>query len=1008
MQSGNVGPAALGTNNAANGFDSSLVVANPDGTVLERLEKIQQTQADTEPVSFTPSTLGDIDEDGGRAAIAVSIVDRNTGQVASGSIDITGITYELAKSTAGGAFSTVGITQPTGATKANGLVELEFDVLAAEWAVGDTYRLKVGAVTATVGTTTYHTGTLTWAGTIVENLDVKTVVDDVDADLGEPTDAATATPFGTAGTAMSRLRGLGDDTQYIADTALATPTIDSLADQLFVAAGTPLRTFLAKPGGTDLAASKSLIDAIGNEGDAPLPLADNATAAGASSLQATIGRKDDTSLGLSAAATSTDTLARHLKGAFDRTRMPSAADNVVAAGSASLGETLGRKDDAAVYVKGVTATEMAYLKAVLDAFGLTKGTITSAAGNASFADTSLATYSTNYFRYATLLFLSGVNAGQGKVLASFTTGTGAMTTSNSFSMTPNVGDQFVILGLPQGTTNELITPSADSTSGTWMREAVGAKADTALTTVGTTASLMRYVKGLLSAGFTAVPATDSANNVGVGDATGSKADAAVYAPTATASLIAYAKALVATGIGKQSTCTSTGTTTQLNDTARTEGNSHWRGHLVIFLTGTLAGQARICTSFVSPALTFTGNTNGWTSAPQSGDSYALIPSPAAVLLVPSADATNNALTSDVVGNKGDGAAYAKSTTASLVAYAKGLLDANVSKSGSCTSVGTTTTVIDSARTEASNYWVGQYLQFLTGPNAGQARLITSWTQGTNTYLFAGYHNPWTSAPQIGDIYIIRSENGRPFLAPLADATNDTLASDVGGRKTDAAAVVASNSKSTLAYGKGAVTILGDPTADALPTITAKLGDNDDAATDPSAASGNVLSKLRGVGDNLDTIIAATDELEADVDKLSDSPLTNSETANSAYYKLANLWESEPATTLNDVSVGSGATENALDKGADTGTPRYRLDGALLNVTTLGSNTTVTFTVQAEINGTLTTLGTEVRSATGAFDLTSITSLRGIAARHLRITYVGNNAANDGAVTGTILTSKAGI
>lgn len=159
-----------------------------------------------------------------------------------------------------------------------------------------------------------------------------------------------------------------------ASLANVAPATNSLADQLYIGAAEQLRNFIAKTGGTAIAASKSLSDAIGNIGDAPIPAADNATVAGSSSLQATLGRKDDTTLGLSAAATATETMMRYLKAAFDRTRMPSVADNVVAAASASIGETTGRKDDAATNTIGSTATLVGYIKGLINR--LNQGSIT--------------------------------------------------------------------------------------------------------------------------------------------------------------------------------------------------------------------------------------------------------------------------------------------------------------------------------------------------------------------------------------------------------------------------------------------------------------------------------------------------------------------------------------------------------------------------------------------------------------------------------------------------------
>lgn len=125
--------------------------------------------------------------------------------------------------------------------------------------------------------------------------------------------------------------------------------------------------------------------------------------------------------------------------------------------------------------------------------------------------------------------------------------------------------------------------------------------------------------------------------------------------------------------------------------------------------------------------------------------------------------------------------------------------------------------------------------------------------------------------------------------------------------------------------------------------------------------------------------------------------------------LQNHWNVEAASPVADATVGSTAEENLLDKGADAGVPRYRLDAALCNVVAMGANTQITFRLKAEINGTLRQIGNDVqRSAAGAFDLLSLLGVNGgIASRHVRVTVVGNNAANGGSVDATFITSKAG-
>lgn len=50
--------------------------------------------------------------------------------------------------------------------------------------------------------------------------------------------------------------------------------------------------------------------------------------------------------------------------------------------------------------------------------------------------------------------------------------------------------------------------------------------------------------------------------------------------------------------------------------------------------------------------------------------------------------------------------------------------------------GTTTTMVDAARTEAdTNYWVGHIIRFTSGTISGQCRLITGFTPGTDTITF---------------------------------------------------------------------------------------------------------------------------------------------------------------------------------------------------------------------------------------------------------------------------------
>lgn len=88
--------------------------------------------------------------------------------------------------------------------------------------------------------------------------------------------------------------------------------------------------------------------------------------------------------------------------------------------------------------------------------------------------------------------------------------------------------------------NKLKVPSADGTANSYSRDVVGHKEDAAVETVGTTKSLMAYLKGLI--GLHNVPTADATTNTSISDVVGNKTDAGVQAVTTTKTLMAYLKA----------------------------------------------------------------------------------------------------------------------------------------------------------------------------------------------------------------------------------------------------------------------------------------------------------------------------------------------------------------------------------------------------------------------------------------------------------------------------------
>lgn len=270
------------------------------------------------------------------------------------------------------------------------------------------------------------------------------------------------------------------------------------------------------------------------------------------------------------------------------------------------------------------------------------------------------------------------------------------------------------------------------------------------------------------------------------------------------------------------------------------------------------------------------------------------------LEVPTADSTANTLERDVIGNKSDVGSAA--STASLVALARLLVDTYAATTGTADS-GTTTTMVDTERTEAAaSDLEGQMLIFTSGNNDRVGRIIVDFDPATDTITVAP---AFADAIAAGDKYVIIPADFSNALDLALNATGVAIATNsladqlYIGAAEQLRNFVAKTGGTAVVAGKSLADYIGNPTGDTLASLTAKLGDNDDAATDPSAASGNVLSKLRGAGEDLDAIysrigaptgasvsadiaavktdtaaiVLATDELEDDVNTLRDAAIS---------------------------------------------------------------------------------------------------------------------------------------
>ena len=147
------------------------------GTSLVSLSKqiLVAVGGEANQLRVIPSDSSGVEEDG-LLNFSVSLMDIDSGSVASDDIDISAISAVLYKSTGGVAFSAAGITQPT-FLKAAGNVYCDYQFLAAEWEIGDMYKLVVSGIIVTIGVDTAYVPSVTWSNLVVEELNVEAKID---------------------------------------------------------------------------------------------------------------------------------------------------------------------------------------------------------------------------------------------------------------------------------------------------------------------------------------------------------------------------------------------------------------------------------------------------------------------------------------------------------------------------------------------------------------------------------------------------------------------------------------------------------------------------------------------------------------------------------------------------------------------------------------------------------------------------------------------------------------
>ncbi len=157
-------------------------------------------------------------------------------------------------------------------------------------------------------------------------------------------------------------------------------------------------------------------------------------------------------------------------------------------------DVIGNKTDAAVYTVAATKTLEAYVKGLVNGIVRATGTFTTSSTTVP-ADTGRGEVD-NYWKGCLLVPITGSAALQPRVIASFTNAGGVFTLDSDAPFTTAPGT--VVYAIVQGGFSTV--PAADSTANTMERHVVGNKTDATVTTIGTTKSLMGYVKGLVSGG----------------------------------------------------------------------------------------------------------------------------------------------------------------------------------------------------------------------------------------------------------------------------------------------------------------------------------------------------------------------------------------------------------------------------------------------------------------------------------------------------------------------------
>lgn len=137
-----------------------------------------------------------------------------------------------------------------------------------------------------------------------------------------------------------------------------------------------------------------------------------------------------------------------------------------------------------------------------------------------------------------VLFMTGANAGLApRPVSAFNAGTDTATFDPALPNAIGVGDVYIMLS-----DYTPVVAVADAATNTMPAHVIGNKADVAVTAIGTVASIIAYIKGIIN--IQALPGVDSLGVSWIRDIVGNKADTANRTADATSSIMRYVKGLL--------------------------------------------------------------------------------------------------------------------------------------------------------------------------------------------------------------------------------------------------------------------------------------------------------------------------------------------------------------------------------------------------------------------------------------------------------------------------------